>query len=111
MGRIINKGLVFPTSRWEIEDVTARHKTPCCVCKKMPRERRLKITVGSGRSAYTLIRCRACGFERMRRLSQVLGRAMNYISSGDYDSVRDRTDDDPKPVREKAKPKRKDWIE
>lgn len=51
-----------------IEPVSRAMKKPCSCCRERVVNRRLKVVVGSSRSATTLVFCVTCGSELLRQL-------------------------------------------
>jgi hypothetical protein len=80
-------GLLHGPERWEIEDVSPRHGTPCSNCGKAPQIRRLLIVRGSGRFSGREVLCDYCARSAIEGRQEVLARALAYLA-GEADSVR-----------------------
>lgn len=80
--RFREKGLWLSVVSVRVEDVTARHKTPCIACGQAPTDRRLKVARGAGRGAVTEVYCIACGILVLNRLTVENGRALTFLLKG-----------------------------
>lgn len=75
-------GLWLSAMSVRVEDVKKSHKTDCIDCEQPPRERRLKVTRGAGRSATTEVYCYECGGTLLMRMQDEAGRAAIYLITG-----------------------------
>lgn len=73
------KGLWLSAMSVRVEDVKKSHKTDCIDCGKPPRQRRLKVTRGAGRSATTEVYCDACGLQFLGRMKEEADNAEVYL--------------------------------
>lgn len=81
-------GLFHGPLRIEVEAVSARHKKACTGCGKLPEERRLKLTAGSGRSAAISVYCYPCGVDWLRDHETELVRAIHLLNFGGTTCIR-----------------------
>lgn len=54
-------GLWLAGVRAEVQEVKKAHRKECHVCAKMPKDRRLHVQTGAGRSASIAVLCASCG--------------------------------------------------
>ena len=76
-------GIWLPLLRAEIETIKIAHKRPCCICGKIPKERRLRVCLGTGRSGGTRIFCKSHGHEFITRRMAECARAVRYLATGE----------------------------
>lgn len=71
-----------------IEPAKKSHKKRCSACGEAPQERRLKVVVGSSRSATTVVLCESCGNQFLCQVSTEAQRAANRLVKNDETGCR-----------------------
>lgn len=82
-----NLGLVFPTTKLEVEDVSPRHTTKCVKCAKLPTRRRLVAVIGSQRSARTYVWCSRCALGVLHWYGKLTERAYHRLNPSTLDRM------------------------
>ena len=81
----IDPGIVWTTTRLEVEDVRKAHSTSCVICRQLPIGRRVRVIEGSGQGQTNWIYCRVCGRKLLLWYAQCVGCATARAARDDYD--------------------------
>jgi hypothetical protein len=71
--------LWFSSLSIEVQKVTSRHTTTCCVCGQLPDGLRLQVRSGAGRSAKSRVYCVAHALALLRRMKDEAARAGDVL--------------------------------
>lgn len=76
-------GLWHSARKVEIENVKPSHSKKCCECGKLPEDRRLVVTNGSGRHQTLQVYCIRCGTAWLQDREEEISRACRYLTTGE----------------------------